>query len=357
MISAVQWFTSYFTAAPSAVVEPQEIVLEKEKNDEEKLHLLVFVNPKSGSGNALIEFQREVTPIFAKKGVTFELVVTERAGHCTDFLLKKPDFKEYDGIIGVGGDGTPFEIVQALFQKLSLDLAVGHIPSGSGNGLAMSLLILKDRSYGVKEAARMICKGITMNVDVMQISSAGKEYLSFLTLSWGVVSSLDIRSEKFRFLGGHRFILGALMELWKNQAYKGKLSYLPAGNPEVEIPKLNEDLPREFKHIKGPFTLILACNTTHCSYNAHTAPAADLQDGYVLLTYVKHCDRWTLLKMLMGFENGSYLKMPCVKQIKTRAFRIIPKSSEGILTVDGEVVPCRLAQCKVEQQALKVFCS
>ena len=49
-------------------------------------------------------------------------------------------FGNQDYVIVVGGDGTVFSVVQLIFGK---DIIIGHLPTGTGNGLTNSLLYTK----------------------------------------------------------------------------------------------------------------------------------------------------------------------------------------------------------------------
>ena len=50
-------------------------------------------------------------------------------------------FDNQDHVIVVGGDGTVFSVVQLIFGK---DIIIGHLPTGTGNGLTNSLLFTKN---------------------------------------------------------------------------------------------------------------------------------------------------------------------------------------------------------------------
>lgn len=349
----------------SGSVYPFPPFVEYSSSEEKKLpageKFLAVVNPYSGSGEALKRFKKEVVPLWQKKGIDFDLFVTEQAGQGAAFVKSSGDLARYTGIIGVGGDGIISEIVQGLMQnswkKAIKKIAVGHIPCGSGNGLAMSLLHRAKRRYDVKEAAEMIAEGKTSGLDLVELISEEATRYGFLTVSFGLLADLDIESEPCRCLGGNRFILGALMNLLNRKTHFARLSYLPEKETCDALPPLSQPLPRQFVEIKGDFTLILACNTTHCSYNAYTAPSAQLDDGYLLLTFVMHSNRWNLAQILLGMDSGKYLDVPGVQQVKTRAFRLIPAYGDDILTLDGERIPCEPVQCRVLQSALRALAS
>jgi len=327
-------------------------------------NFLVVVNPYSGNKKSQEVYENVVCRLFKRKNVTHELFVTQYAGHCFRRLKKmKNIIKVYTGIVGIGGDGVISEIFQGLWKNSDSNaklIPIGHIPGGSGNGLAMSILRKSAQPYGAQEAASIIAKTNVIGMDLMEICSEEKKFPAFLTVSWGALSTLDIVSESFRFLRGYRFYIGAIIELWRMNHYSGTLSYLP-DNKKAELPKLSEQLPDEFVQVTGNFNVIIACNTTDCSYNAYTAPQAKFNDGFVRLIWVMSDSRWTMLSVFLGLEDGSYFNNSDVQCVKTRAFRFVPSTASqfslGALTVDGEVLPNLPIQCRVRQAAANIFCS
>lgn len=49
-----------------------------------------------------------------------------------------------------------------------------------------------------------------------------------------MVADIDIKSEKFHFLGSNRFAVEAVSMIAKRRVYKGKLSYLPCDKDEPQ---------------------------------------------------------------------------------------------------------------------------
>ena len=44
-------------------------------------------------------------------------------------------------------------------------------------------------------------------------TSSGKRVYSFLSVAWGLISDVDIESEKYRSVGNFRFTIGALIRI------------------------------------------------------------------------------------------------------------------------------------------------
>lgn len=90
-------------------------------------------------------------------------------------------------------------------------------------------------------------------MDLVRVETTAQTIFSFLSVGWGLISDIDIESEKLRMLGGQRFTIWSLARLIGLRSYAGKLWYLPSDIPlskPYEYPKgnnigSNTDLPTE----------------------------------------------------------------------------------------------------------------
>merc|ERR1711991_774466 len=65
-------------------------------------HVLVLLNPFSGTKKAPKIWQSTVCPIFKEGGLGFEVIETGYAGHAKD-IAKQVDLQKYDAILTVSG--------------------------------------------------------------------------------------------------------------------------------------------------------------------------------------------------------------------------------------------------------------
>jgi len=77
--------------------------------------------------------------------------------------------------------------------KAAMDMPLGIIPAGSGNGMAMSLDI-----QHITTAVHAVIKGHTRRTDIMACSQEGRPTLyAHLVVMWGLCADVDIESEKY----------------------------------------------------------------------------------------------------------------------------------------------------------------
>eukprot|EP00897_Mesotaenium_endlicherianum_P004106 jgi/Mesen1/3723/ME000202S02813 len=83
-------------------------------------------------------------------------------------IPKELQLSAYDGIVCVSGDGVVTEVLNGLLERSDWQEAVktpvGHIPAGSGNALAKSLLDSAGEAYGAANAAFAIIRAAGVGV-------------------------------------------------------------------------------------------------------------------------------------------------------------------------------------------------
>ncbi len=81
--------------------------------------------------------------------------------------------------------------------------------------------------FDIASAAFQIVKGQPFPIDLCSIQSNNHRIFAFLSLTWGIISDIDIESERFRLLGNARFTVGAVYRILALRIYEGRISYLP----------------------------------------------------------------------------------------------------------------------------------
>ena len=106
-------------------------------------HLLVLINPASGSGRAGCIFKDHVAPLLAEAGIKVTTIITQTSGSARNHVTNAAIKDLTDGIVIVSGDGLIFEVINGLMDRddreRAMKIPLGVIPGGSGNGLAHSV--------------------------------------------------------------------------------------------------------------------------------------------------------------------------------------------------------------------------
>lgn len=365
---------------------------------------LVLLNPQSGAGRALEDFQAVVQPMLAEADIATTVFITERPHHAHE-KVRDEDLSQWDTLVVMAGDGLLYEVVNGLMERPDWEDTMKKplciLPGGSGNALAASINHYAGNDHVAKKklltnCAFILCKGLHTQMDLVSLSTAsGKRLFSFLSFGWGFISDVDIDSEKYRRLGNARFTLGTLQCLAKLRVYQGRLSYLPAA-PEQGPPPAPRDpyapvtngqagrvLPPAGTEAAGAlpadsllvplcqpvpahwtvvpeeeFVSVYAIYQSHLGTNMLMAPAARLHDGCIHLFYLKAgISRVALLKLFLAMARGTHLDLNCphLRYVPVRAFRLEPRAAAGIMTVDGEALACEPVQGQIHDRLCRIL--
>lgn len=303
----------------------------------EPLRLQILLNPISGKKQAREIFER-VRPLFERSHLLFTITDTSSTEETRDFL-QKIALKEIDILVIVGGDGTIHEAIDCLMSREDWQSAIakpiGVIPAGTGNGLSKTLLEDSGEPYDPVSAAFLIAKGKKRPYDIIMSEQNGRRGYSFLSLSWGLVSDVDIESEKLRFLGSLRFDLYALLRVSFLRTYRGRFSFVP--HPDGNYPLTKVTQQDQWQVIEDDFILFWAMNATWAAHDLKVAPHAKFSDGAMdVLLIRKGASRKQVLSAFLRCATGEHISLPYVEYYKVRRFHLEPLTQKGILVLDGE---------------------
>jgi len=213
-----------------------------------KKRILFIVNPFSGLGKQRM-FKSLATKELSRSEWSWDIALTKHAGHAT--TLSSEAVGHCDIVVAVGGDGTVNEVGSGL---IGTDTVMGIIPAGSGNGLARHLNI----PLKVNRALQMFNQYNVMSIDALKV---GHRY------------SLNVSGVGF---DGH------ISHLFAQATQRGPLGYLRLITREFSKYKSKQyRLVIDGNVIDREAFLISFANSTQYGNNAHIAPGAKIDDGWI----------------------------------------------------------------------------
>lgn len=121
-------------------------------------------------------------------------------------------------------------------------------------------------------------------------------------------------------------------------------------------PPLDSPVSDEWVVIDDEFVLVYACHQTHLSTDVFFAPQAKLDDGIMWLVMIRgDVSRAQVMYFLASLQTGDHVHIPYVNVIPIHAFRLEPHTSDGFITVDGEVISCCTLQAEVLPSIARVM--
>ncbi len=276
------------------------------------MKIALIVNPEAGQKKS-----EKLLPIIKKKltsyNIEYKIYISLYHEHILK-IISELTINNYDAIIGVGGDGTNFHVLNGLLasgdpKKLP---PIGIIPVGSGNSFAMDLNI-----NGFNDGIQSIIENNPKWVDVCSFTQADKKYFFVNLAGFGFVTDVAKTAQKFKCFKDFSYIIGVLF-----RTIQLKFHYM-----ELEI---------DGTIIKDDNFFVEFCNSRYTGGNMLMAPDAKIDDGFMDVIVAGRLSRKNLLATLPRLFKGTHTENPAVRCFKVKKAKIKTWPDKTLLP-DGEI--------------------
>jgi len=270
------------------------------------MKILFIINPIAGTKKNIKDLENLINKTIDKN--KFELIIeyTKYAFHGTE-IAEQAVKNKIDIVVAVGGDGTINEISKAL---VNTDTFFAVIPKGSGNGLARYLKI----PMNTKKAIKLINK-----VNVKKIDTAKINNKYFINIA-GVGFDAHI-SYLFANYGKRGFLSYVKLILKEFKKYKAEKYTIIANNKKQNIDAF----------------LISFANSSQFGNEAHIAPLAEIDDGFIDIIVLKKFPLSKSMQIASMLYTKTLHKSKYYQLIRTNKAEIMCKNKvKG--HIDGEPV-------------------
>lgn len=265
--------------------------------------LMVIINPVSGTTSKKGVAER-IEARLREASFDVHVEYTTCAGDATRLAGKAVD-KGFYGVLACGGDGTVNETARALCNT---PVALGIVPTGSGNGLARHISIPVD----VDGSLEIIAADNVVSCDYGTV--CGRPF--FCTFGVGFDAAVSDH-----FARSHR---------------RGLLTYLQCAIEEfIHYDSEHYTIEIDGKEFSRDAFLVVCCNASQYGNNAFIAPDASIRDGVLDITVVHSGNK--LQKAVVGFDMmaGFIGKNSLVETVRASRATIV-RSAPGPAHIDGE---------------------
>lgn len=285
--------------------------------------VLVIINPISGA----IAKQR-LEPLLRRRlnalGYEVEVAWTTARGDATA-LTSRAVKEDMRAVVVVGGDGT---INECASQLCDTNVAMGIIPTGSGNGLARHLNI----PTNIYRAIRVIEQGHVTYCDYGSINNTP----FFCTSGLGFDAAVSAEFDRSKKRGIVNYLRSAVKEYFKY-------------NPKEYVISIGDRILTERAF------LVAVCNASQYGNNAYIAPKASITDGLLDITVVHQGNLITNALAGVDLMTGYIYRNMLVDTFRTSQ-ATITMPEDAIVHIDGEPVLCsREMTVRCHHHGLKVY--
>ena len=252
-----------------------------------------------------------------------EVSYTKAAKHATK-LAREAAEKNMDFVIAVGGDGTVNEVAKGLTHSQT---AMGIIPMGSGNGLALHLNIPKDPIKAIKLIN-------TCNIRKMDTCTANG--IPFLNVSGiGFDSHIARKFADAGTRGINTYVKLVVSEWWK---YSNK----------------NYVLEYDGKRVETDAIMISFANGTQFGNNFLISPESVDNDGLLDICILKKFPAFKIPSLFYHALNRKMHEFPYMEIISSASIKITQEEEHA--HIDGEpMTPGKEVQLEVLPLSLNVI--
>ena len=293
---------------------------------------LAIVNPAAGGGRC----RKLVGPALEKLragGLTLDVVETQASGEATR-LARDGYARGYRAFLGVGGDGTSYEIVNGLFPEALTGErpTLGFLPLGTGNSF------LRDFSdKGVEYAMESLLAHRSRKCDVLRMTHKDGIIYFINLLSVGFAADVaTVRARRFNGYGQAGYFIAIFYELARLNRRPFPLRV--DGRGEMD---------------RRPCLFLTFNNSKFTGGTMMIAPQAATDDGQIEYVRWGPISRLGLIRNLHTLYDGTHVQHPLAERQAARRIDFDLDRPVDVM-VDGEVLTLHCQKLDVLPSVLEV---
>lgn len=283
-----------------------------------KARTLLIVNPAAGHGRGRKVFAHmEADLREAFPGI--EIRFSEFPGHA--FQLGREAVRErFDSILCIGGDGTPFEVINGMFLQGRPDHLpdIGMIPAGTGNSFL--------RDFGIdspEEALRRITSGRRHKVDLLefhyQLDDHPERRYALNLIGVGLITDiLKLTNDWLKILRAFGYSLAVIIRMARG--IRNTIT-LEADGRTWSIAN----------------SALVVSNSKYTGGKMKIAPRAETADGKADLVVFRGPNRREIIGIFKGVFSGAHASHPKVEMLPVVELAVSGTPALNVMA-DGEVL-------------------
>lgn len=279
---------------------------------------LLLVNPAAGHGRGRKVFEG-LEPRLRGAFPGLEVRFSEHPGHSVE-IGRQAAGAGYDRILCLGGDGTPYELLNGLYAegRPARRPEIGQIPAGTGNSFI--------RDFGIEspdQALEAILAGRRRQVDLVEFEEQERgrtvRRYSLNIIGVGLIADiLRLTNERLKFMGAAGYSVAVLARLAGGMANR---IVIEADGQRLEVEN----------------SALVISNSKFTGGKMMIAPKAETGDGRADLVLFNDVNRRQIVSIFSGVFSGKHAGHPRV-HMRQAAALTVEADPPLRLMADGELI-------------------
>jgi YegS/Rv2252/BmrU family lipid kinase len=250
-----------------------------------------IINPVAGPHDNL-KYWEALKKLLEKNSIPFRTKITKHKNHAAHLAQNQIKQEKNAVIVSIGGDGTFNEVASELVNS---EASLGHIPRGSGDGLARMLGI----HGSLKNVKSYLANHTIQKIDAGKI---GEKYF-FCTAGFGFDALIARYFEKSNKRGLKSYVFFIIKSFFR---YKG----------------VEADFELDGERFSGQFFTVTIANANQYGNNAYIAPRAEINDGFLDVTLIRPFPLWYTPLIILALFGKWLDKLPYVETRKVKHIKV-----------------------------------
>lgn len=304
-------------------------------------HIFV-VNPAAGKEDRTEPIRKAAMNVRTDGKV--EIYTTSAPGDATRFLEERLKDAPYPvRVYACGGDGTLHEVAEGVYRAHNPRVAVGPIPTGSGNDFI--------KYFGIQESKfrsiAAMSKGRIVPCDLIRLTDDfDKECICVNIASAGFDADVSRSMQKIKnfplMTGSGAYKTAVVKHLFSRLGHRYKV--LCDGKPVGEELKKDE------------YLFVIGANGSHYGGGFKASPKSRIDDGLLNMIIIEKIGRGTFVRIVGKYRKGEYFEDLEGRMIHKTCRKIQILSENPIpMNLDGEDVLMKNPLMEVLPSALMLI--
>ncbi len=279
---------------------------------------LLLVNPAAGHGRGRKVFEG-LEPRLRGAFPGLEVRFSEHPGHSVE-IGRQAAGAGYDRILCLGGDGTPYELINGLYAegRPARRPEIGQIPAGTGNSFI--------RDFGIEspdQALEAILAGRRRKVDLVEFEEQERgrtvRRYSLNIIGVGLIADiLRLTNERLKFMGAAGYSVAVLARLARGMANRIVID-------------------SDGQRLEAENSALVISNSKFTGGKMMIAPKAETDDGRADLVLFNDVNRRQIVSIFSGVFSGKHADHPRV-HMRQAAALTVEADPPLRLMADGELI-------------------